>query len=326
MIYPWQQEQWHKIMQLKQAQRLPHAVLLYGEAGSGKAGFAQSLSASLLCKQSMQNGEACGQCSSCQLISAQTHPDLTYLKPVPPENSRSKKPVLNIRIDAIRKLCTKLTSSSQFEGYRIAIIENADKMLVQGANALLKTLEEPGEQTLIILVSSRPHRLPVTVRSRCQALRFPYPAEAVALEWLQAQGIKAPEISLKYAHGAPLTALNQHDEITEQRDLLAKALTAGLNGESSLSYTAKLANLPKDISLGWLLDWLNDLVHLKNTNNNSAIVNEKNRSYLEKIAQQSDLKRIFVLNDIVIGYLRKESIALNLQLVWENLLVSWDSL
>ncbi|MDH5389442.1 MAG: DNA polymerase III subunit delta' [Gammaproteobacteria bacterium] len=326
MIYPWQREQWGKMMQLKQAQRLPHAIMLYGEEGSGKSGFAQSLSASLLCRQPTQNGEACGSCSSCHLISAETHPDLTYLKPIAPENSKSKKPVLNIRIDVIRKLCTKLTSSSQFEGYRIAIIENADKMLVQGANALLKTLEEPGNQTLIVLVTSRPHRLPVTIRSRCQSLRFPHPSESVALDWLQAQGLKTPEIALKYAHGAPLRALNQHEESLEQREILARALIAGLNGESSLSYSAKLANLPKDISMGWLLDWINDLVRLKNTECNSDIINEKNRPHLIKLAQKSDLKKIFALNDLVIGYIRKETIALNLQLVWENLLISWDSL
>jgi len=314
------------MMQLKQAQRLPHAILLYGEEGSGKRDFAQSLSASLLCKQSVQTGEACGRCSACQLIAAQTHPDLTFLKPVPPENSKSTKPVLNIRIDAIRKLCTKLTSSSQFEGYRIAIIENADRMLVQGANALLKTLEEPGNQTLIILVTSRPHRLPITVRSRCQALRFPYPSEATAIGWLQTQGLKSPEIALKYAHGAPLTALYQHEETLQHRELLAKALTAGLNGESSLSYAAKLAELPKDLSLNWLLDWVNDLVRLKNTNFNSAIINEINRPHLNKLAKKSDLKRIFAYNDLIIEYIRKETIALNLQLIWENLLISWDSL
>jgi len=326
MIYPWQQEQWGKLMQLKQAQRMPHAILLYGEEGSGKGDFAQSLSASLLCKQPTQNGEACGFCDSCHLIAAQTHPDLSHLKPVPPENSKSKKPVLNIRIDAIRRLCTKLNSSSQFEGYRIAIIENADKMLVQGANALLKTLEEPGQQTLIILVTSRPHRLPITVRSRCQSLRFPYPSEAIALEWLAAQGLKSAENALKYAHGAPLTALNQHEESLDQRELLGKALTAGLNGESSLAYAAKLANLPKDTSLGWLLDWVNDIVRLKNTQLSSSVINEKNRPQLVKLAQKSDSKRLFAFNDLVMSYIRKETIALNLQLVWENLLISWDSL
>ena len=326
MIYPWQQEQWGKMMQLKQAQRMPHAILLYGDEGSGKADFAQSLSASMLCQQPSQNGEACGSCNSCNLIAAQTHPDLSYLKPIPPEKTKSKKPVFNIRIDEIRKLCTKLSSTSQFEGYRVAIIQNADKMLVQAANALLKTLEEPGDKTLLVLVTSRPHRLPITVRSRCQSLRFPTPSDNVALEWLQAQGLKSPEIALKFAHGAPLIALNQHEESLEQRELLAKALLAGLNGESSLPYAAKLANLPKDISMGWLLDWVNDLVRLKNTECNSPVINEKNRPHLIKLAQKSDLKRIFAYHDLIISYIRKETIALNLQLIWENLLISWDTL
>ncbi|MDH3343579.1 MAG: DNA polymerase III subunit delta' [Gammaproteobacteria bacterium] len=326
MIYPWQQEQWRKLMQLKQAQRMPHAVLLYGEEGSGKADFARSLSASMLCQQPLDNGEACGSCSSCKLITAQTHPDLSYLMPVPPEKTSSKKPVLNIRINDIRKLCSRLSSTSQFEGYRVAIIQNADKMLVQAANALLKTLEEPGALTLIVLVTSRPHRLPITVRSRCQSLRFPTPADDVALAWLQAQGHKSPEVALKFAHGAPLIALNQHQESLEQRELLAKALLAGINGESSLNYSAKLANLPKEVAMAWLLDWVNDLVRLKNTDFSSPIINEINRPQLAKLAQKSDLTRIFAFNDLVTSYIRKETIALNLQLVWENLLISWDSL
>ena len=313
-------------MQLKQAQRLPHAILLYGEEGSGKSDFAQSLAASVLCRQATANGQACGCCDACNLIAAETHPDLSYLKPVPPENTKSKKPVLNIRIDTIRRLCSKLESTSQFEGYRVAIIEKADKLLVQAANALLKTLEEPGAQTLIILVTSRPYRLPITVRSRCQALRFPHPSESLALEWLKSQGLKTPEIALKYAHGAPLRALNQHEESLEQRDLLAKALIASLNGESSLSYASKLADLPKDISFAWLLDWVSDLVRLKNTGASAAIINEKNRPQLQKLAQKADSKRIYAYHDQIIEYIRKETIALNPQLVWENLLISWDAL
>lgn len=325
MIYPWQQEQWSKLTQLKQAQRLPHAIMLYGEEGTGKVDFARAFAASILCRQPKQNGEACGQCESCHLIAAGTHPDLTSIQPAPPEKSKSKKPVLNIRIDTIRQLCRKLSSTSQFEGYRIAIIEHADKMLVQGANALLKTLEEPGDQTLIVLVTSRPYRLPITVRSRCQSLRFPCPPENVSLAWLNTQGLKAPEIALKYAHGAPLKALNQQED-TQQRELLANALIAALNGESSLSYAAKLADLPKENSFGWLLDWVSDLVLLKNSGPDANIINEKNRPHLQKLAQKSDSKRIFAYHDLIIEYIRKETIALNPQLVWENLLISWDAL
>ncbi|MDA3869994.1 MAG: DNA polymerase III subunit delta' [Gammaproteobacteria bacterium] len=326
MIYSWQEEQWANLMQMKQAQRLPHALLLYGEAGSGKSEFARSLAASLLCRQPADNGEACGRCDACRLIAAQTHPDLSVLKPVPPEKSKSTRPVLNIRIDLIRRLTTKLTSTSQFEGYRVAIIQNADRLLLQAANALLKTLEEPGSQTLIILVTSRPYRLPITVRSRCQALRFPQPGEEVALAWLQSQGAKTPEIALKYAHGAPLIALNQQDETLEQRQLLTRALTAAYNGESSLTYAAKLANLPRHLSLSWLLDWVSDLVRLKNTEGTVSLINEKDRNHLQKIAHKADLKKIFAFHDLIIDYIREESIALNPQLTWENLLISWDSL
>ena len=109
---------------------------------------------------------ACGNCESCKLINAGTHPDLRLLKPTPPATSTSKNPVLSIKIDALRDMYRVLSETSQFGGYRIAVIEDADKMPVQAANSLLKTLEEPGKDTLLLLVSSHPHHLPVTIRSR----------------------------------------------------------------------------------------------------------------------------------------------------------------
>ena len=123
MIYTWQNKQWEMLLSQLQSDRMPHALLLQGREGIGKQDFANHLAKSVLCSQTVKKGSACGQCESCRVFEAETHPDLIRIKPLPPEKSKSKTPVLNIKIDAIRNLCEKVTRTSQFEGYRVAIIE-----------------------------------------------------------------------------------------------------------------------------------------------------------------------------------------------------------
>jgi DNA polymerase-3 subunit delta' len=326
MIYSWQKNQWKNVFQMQQAQRLPHALLLYGAEGTGKSGFARSLAGSLLCQRPADDGFACGHCARCRLVTAGTHPDLSIIVPTPPKNTTSKKPALHIRIDTIRELSSKLSSTSQMEGYRVAVIENADRLVMQASNALLKTLEEPGADTMIILVTSNPHRLPITIRSRCQSIRFNCPDKAEALAWLTGQGIKKAEVALNLAHGAPLVAARYEDEQLQNRELLSKALLATTRGESSLSYAQKLTSLPKDKSLAWLLDWTGDLVRLKRCEQAAVLVNEDFRESMQKLAKKADTKRIFAYYDLICDYIRQDGIALNPQLLWENLLISWENL
>jgi len=325
-IYSWQKEQWNHLLRMQQTQRLPHALLLYGPEGTGKSVFAQALAGSLLCQQPAEDGSACGQCAKCRLVAAGTHPDLSVIVPTPPQKTTSKKPALHIRIDSIRELSNKLASTSQMEGYRVAVIENADRLVMQAANALLKTLEEPGADTVIMLVTSNPHRLPITIRSRCQSVRFTSPDKAEALVWLTGQGVKKAEVALNLAHGAPLVAARYEDEQLQNRELLSKALLAATRGESSLSYAQKLTNLPKDRGLAWLLDWTGDLVRLQRCEQGTGLINEDFRESLQKKAKKADTKRIFAYYDLICDYIRQDGIALNPQLLWENLLVSWDNL
>ena len=175
MIYPWQDRQWQQLMRQRQQQRLAHALLFQGPAGIGKKQCARTLAQALLCQQPDASGFACGRCEACHLVNAGTHPDYRVLEPTPPATSTSTNPVLTIKIDALRDLYRALSETSQFGGYRVAVIQDADKMPTQAANSLLKTLEEPGSDTLMVLVSSHPQRLPVTIRSRCQAIRFEVP-------------------------------------------------------------------------------------------------------------------------------------------------------
>ena len=325
MIYPWQERQWRQILQQRLQQRLAHALLFQGPSGTGKKHFAHALAQALLCRRTDDAGGACGRCESCSLVHAGTHPDLHVLAPTPPPTSTSSNPVLSIKIDALREMYRALSETSQFGGYRVAVIEDADKMPVQAANSLLKTLEEPGSETLLILVSSRPHRLPVTIRSRCQSVRFQVPDTATAMEWLGKSGVNDGGTALRLAHGAPLLARDYLENHVEERKLLVRALSAGSRGEPSIQYAQKLAQMPRDHLLRWLLDWVSDLGRLKTCGSGAELVNEDQRKALEALARRADKAKVFSLMDQINAQLKAEGIALNPQLLWENLLISWEN-
>jgi DNA polymerase-3 subunit delta' len=220
-----------------------------------------------------------------------------------------------------------MAMTSQYEGgYRIVILENADQMNAEAANALLKTLEEPGRNSLLILTSSHPSRLPVTVISRCQNLRFPRPDASLALSWLEAQSLSNAALKLRLAHGAPLLAMAQNNDIAEARQQLSDALLANMK-RAVLSHASTLAKLPNYQPLSWMLDWVSDLVRLKQLSASEvSLVNEEHRVALQSYADQADAQRLFGLYDQITGYLRADSIALNAELLWESLLLSWQGL
>lgn len=330
MLYPWQQAQWRQLQQAMQQQRLPHALLLTGPSGVGKRAFSDALSRALLCEQPDAQGQACGACHSCKLLDAGNHPDFILLKPVPPKKSTSDNPVLSIKIDAVRELIERLSTTSQMQGRRVAIIEQADKMVHAAANSLLKTLEEPGEDTVLILHSARPHLIPVTIRSRCQKLAFPIPERRLALDWLQQQSVSDAENRLAQAHGAPLLAVD--DEPSGKtaldaagREAVARAMLARASRQSALMHAAELAKLPKYPALSCCLDWVSDTIKLKTATDTPApLVNAAARKSISVVAAQADSTRLFRFYDRLCEAIRQESVALNPQLLWESLLISWD--
>jgi DNA polymerase-3 subunit delta' len=326
MVYPWQSKQWQQIVQQRQQQRLAHALLFQGPAGVGKKQCAVELAQAVLCQQNDASGYACGHCDGCHLFTAGTHPDYHLLTPTPPAKSTSANPVLSIKIDVLRDMYRALAETSQLGGYRVAVIHDADKMPTQAANSLLKTLEEPGSDTLMVLVSSHPQRLPVTIRSRCQVIRFQIPETAVALEWLAECGASGAQTALQLAHGAPLQARDFAETHAEQRDILVKALISAQSGETSIQYAQKLAQMPKEHLLNWLLDWVSDLSRLLTLGADAELINEDQRKALIARAQRADKRRVFGLHDQICDLIRAEGIALNPQLLWENLLISWENL
>jgi DNA polymerase-3 subunit delta' len=196
---PWHAEAWRTLLLRLDSGRLPHALLIVGAAGLGKRDFAARLEARLLCQQPAE-GEACGRCRACTLLAAGTHPDRIR---VTLETNREGKLRSEIVIDQIRALNERLAMTSQFGGRQVALVDPADAMNVAAANALLKTLEEPSPDSVLVLVANQPSRLPATVRSRCQRIELFVPPREQALAWLHAVGVRDAEVALEAAGGNP---------------------------------------------------------------------------------------------------------------------------
>ncbi|MEZ4462989.1 MAG: DNA polymerase III subunit delta' [bacterium] len=148
--------------------RLHHAFLFAGPDGVGKALTAFKLAEALLC-ESPTAGEGCGTCRACRRVPERQHPDFHVLERGQKSDGR---PEASIRIDQVRALQHDLGFKSYEGGRRVVVILEAERMNPATANALLKTLEEPGPDTHFVLVSAAPHLLLPTILSRCQRVRF----------------------------------------------------------------------------------------------------------------------------------------------------------
>jgi len=197
---PWHAAHWSRLQARRQRGALPHALLLCGPAGLGKRDFATRFVRALLCEQPGEDGDACGRCRACLLLAAGSHPDLIGLTF---GLRRDGTPRSEIVVEQIRDLSARLAMSSQFGGWQVAVIDPADAMNAAAANALLKTLEEPATQTMLVLLADAPWQLPQTIRSRCQRIEFHLPAADEALAWLQDQGVADAATALQAAGGNP---------------------------------------------------------------------------------------------------------------------------
>lgn len=185
--------------------RLASSFLFVGPAGIGKRTFALRLAQALLCDVNDETQmEPCGTCASCKQVNADTHPDVLRVeKP----KDRAYIPVETLIGDRDHRmqqgLCHDISLKPFKGGRKIAIIDDADLLNIEGANALLKTLEEPPPQSVLILIGTSSARQLPTIRSRCQTIRFdPLPSKTIARLLLQQEVVSSPEEATQIADRA----------------------------------------------------------------------------------------------------------------------------
>lgn len=320
-LLPWHEEIFHRLQQQREQGRLPHALLLTGPPGIGKGRLAGVLARSLLCEQPREGGMPCGRCHGCSLYAADTHPDLHILKPE--GDSRV------IRIDQVRELIEALGLSSHYGRAKVVILSPAERMNIAAANALLKTLEEPPGDTVLLLVSARPSALPATIRSRCQLLRLPLPAPEEARGWLAAQleAGEDPDVLLALAGGAPLAARQAADEAQlERRARMLQDWQAMATGQADpVQIAAKWVKPEAGLPISWMYGWVGDMIRLRH-GDAQRLLNRDARAALQGLARQVDLTRLYDLLDRILEGLRLTGTQVNPQSIVEGLLLYWSNM
>ncbi len=311
----WLTPQWQRLTAYVQSGRVPQALLLVGREGVGKAQLAEAFSKRLLCREPQEY--ACGECASCRLFAAKTHPD--FLRIEPEEAGKA------ISVDAVRALKANLALKPQYSGRRVVYISPAHQMNVSSANSLLKTLEEPDEHTTLLLLTDSPELLPVTILSRCQRMNLPIPDRSLAITWLKKQGLaENVEVLLTLSRGAPFKALNlANDGMIEKREEFFNAWLGLTKQDEPATVAEKWSKFACETLVDWMISWAMDLIRLRSAPRNQSI---DNLDYIERLlplAQKLNLKRMFEYLDRLNTGRKLLLGQVNRQLLLEEVLILW---
>ena len=253
MTAPWLQAVEAEFTERLRSGRLAHALLISGPADCGKTELAKAFMSAVLCLENTY--PACGKCRSCQLAASGAHPDghvITF-----EEHPKTGEPRKELVIDQVRRLTSSMYLTNTISRRKAALVYPVEAMNMNTANALLKTLEEPPGEAVLILVSHAPGRLLATIRSRCQALQVRQPDFGTALDWLSSeQGLAESdaEMALRAAAGSPVRALRMsRDGGTDQYRQVHQLLNGMRNGQAGVGQAMKeLGEVDPDRLWAWM--------------------------------------------------------------------------
>lgn len=315
--FPWQMAQWQQLGGLLSARRLPHALLLSGPQGIGKQRFARAFAGRLLCQHASEIS-ACGRCQDCGLLAAGSHPDYREIRPE--EGKRQ------IGVDQVRQLQGFVAQHAHREGGRkLVVLHPAEAMNINTANALLKTLEEPTADTVLLLVSHAPSQLLATIRSRCLQLQFGVPPLQAVTDWLQHYIGDAATTAqlLNEAGGRPLAAkaLFDNDGLSRWQgfDEGLRQLQQGRQNAVQLAETLAAEDILD--TLDWWLQRSSSLLKqvLAGQDNGNAVW--AGFAKLPARALMTEIDRAVELRAKM-----QRGASLNKRLLWEDLLLAWFAL
>jgi DNA polymerase-3 subunit delta' len=303
-----------------QSGRLAHALLFHGEERIGKRLVAKVLAQAVNCELEppMSPPDACGVCRSCHQIASETHPDVTILTATSGKGETEQTREIESRFIYRPLVGTR----------KIVILDNADLLRQEAANALLKTIEEPPPDSLIILVSSRPDSLLPTIRSRCQDIRFaPLPIATVKEILQHRRGLSEPDAQfLAMISGGRLGFALEADAGALRAERAAFLELVGQKAlESMGGLFAVCAGVAKseqaEAALEWLATWFRDLAIVKTGGDRARLINMDCMEELDRLAARLPLDKILEFAGYVESMEEGLERNLNKQLMLEGLLL-----
>jgi DNA polymerase-3 subunit delta' len=286
--------------------RVPHAVLLTGPAGVGKRAAASWIAARRL-------GASVDAPVPQYPVPGLQHADLHWIAPLEDKHT--------IGIEQVRDLVAELSLTS-YEGHgKVAVIEPANAMTHNAANSLLKTLEEPPGDTILVLVADRAGRLPATIFSRCQRIDIAAPREADSLAWLdQLQPGADWRAALKLAGGAPLAAVAALDELDTHAQMSRDFIGVARGRISPLKVASAWVKLDTAFVLDWLARQVQETILLTAGGAQSPGTPAMDESVLKRM----DTRNLFCYLDIINRLRGQPKGSFNVQLTLETLLIDWS--
>jgi DNA polymerase-3 subunit delta' len=287
--------------------RVHHAYLFTGMEGIGKRLAAQNMAKTLNCAE--QGGDACDRCRSCQLIDKGIHPDIILIEPTGE----------SIKIEQIRELERSIAFKPYEARWRVILMDRAERMTRDAANALLKTLEEPPPWTTIILIARTIASLPATVLSRCQRIRFS-PLSHEEVKKVLRDRLPTEEIAMltPLAGGSPGRALQMDSgEIKRAKDLIVSALSPSLNRRLQMARELAQEEGMGRLFLEILEGWLRDLIIYQETQEDRTLLNRDLLVEIKKVASMREteglLRDFWSLHEIERGIEAHGNLQLSLE-------------
>ena len=277
---------------LASKERLAHAYLFVGPQGIGKYETACAAAAMLNCEQGKV--QACGTCSSCIKIQAGSHPDIHVLESAFGEA---------IKIENVRTLMSQLKFRAFMAKKKVFIIQNAENMTLESANALLKTLEEPASDSLLILTTSVPEKILATIRSRCHGIPFHPTPNAELAEHLTKyyhEGSESAHFVAHFAHGC----------LGKARELQENGLYTRKNQQiDGFIYSSDVTDFIKEVTsdksktkefLDIFHTWMRDAILIKQGIESEKVVHLDRWADLQQFSQRFDFAQLLDIQEHIV--------------------------
>ena len=296
-----------------QSNKLAHAYLFCGPRGVGKTSCARIFAKTINCLNPTADGEACNECESCKAFNEQR----SY-------NIHELDAASNNSVDDIRALIDQVRIPPPIGKYKVFIIDEVHMLSIGAFNALLKTLEEPPEGAVLILVADDINSILPTIRSRCQLVRCTPPTREQGIAYLKSQKVRNPEGELTRLSGRPLLIHEADPNLTLDKKDEAKYLEMLALG-SALSSVQVLSAFQKDIPVGPVVSvmqrWYWDLMAVL-SGAEPRYFPEHFEAYKRQV-HGTDFQKLVPFNQTLMQANRSKDHPLSKRLVLQDLFITW---